>query len=339
MRTARWFVGMGLLPGALIGGAIALALAWRERLPDRLPNQGGVGDRPIETTIPVDVLAAVLIGAAVAAWLAGLVVFLAAGRLSRTARHWLRAGAQVAVAAAASAAAAILLMVLGAALDAATAADVHISWGYFAATMAVPAVAAVLSGLVAALLAGRVPGPPTDSTRTPGLATEAQTVQSATATATGDERLLWWESRSLRPVVWAAVALALSGLLLAAVLVPFVGMPGWAGLAPTVTAPVLLPFTRYRLAIDARGVRLTFGLYRWRLPLTAIAAAEEDRLDAATWLTRGMLRGATDRTLPLLPGRVLALRLTDGTRRLVTCRDVSTAVSAVNRLRARATAG
>ncbi|WP_406079168.1 hypothetical protein [Micromonospora sp. NBC_00858] len=85
-------------------------------------------------------------------------------------------------------------------------------------------------------------------------------------------------------------------------------------------------------------VRLTFGLYRWRLPLSAITAAEETRLDAATWLTRGMLRGATDQTLPLLPGRVLALRLTDGTRRLVTCRDVATAVDTVNALRARARA-
>ncbi|MFC6019245.1 hypothetical protein ACFP2T_23935 [Plantactinospora solaniradicis] len=337
MRTARWIAGIGLLPGVLLGGATALMLAWWDRLPDRLPNQGGVGDRPMETTISVDALAAILIGVALAAWITGLVVFLAAGRLPRTPRHWLRAGVQVAVATIASAAVTILLMVLGAALDATTAADVHISWGYFAATMAVPAVAAVLSGLVAILLAGRAPAQPSDPTATTAVAAAPQSAQHATA-ADG-ERLLWWESRSLRPVVWAMVALALCGLLLAAMLVPLVGVPGWAGLAPTVTAPVLLPFTRYRLAIDARGVRLTFGLVRWRLPLTAIAAAEEARLDPATWLTRGMLRGATDPTLPLLPGQVLALRLTDGTRRLVTCRDVPTAVSTVNALRARVTAG
>ncbi|MBE1486236.1 hypothetical protein [Plantactinospora soyae] len=336
MRTARWIAGIGLLPGVLLGGATALTLAWRERLPDHLPNQGGVGDRPMVTTISVDMLTAILIGVALAAWITGLVVFLAAGRLPRIPRHWLRTGVQVAVAAVAGAAVTILLMVLGAALDATTAADVHISWAYFAAIMAVPAVAAVLSGLVATLLAGRAPAQPSDPTATTATASAPQPARPA-ATA-DDERLLWWESRSLRPVVWAMVALAVSGLLLAAVLVPFVGLPGWAGLAPTVTAPVLLPFTRYRLAIDARGVRLTFGLVRWRLPLTAIAAAEETRLDAATWLTRGMLRGATDPTLPLLPGQVLALRLTDGTRRLVTCRDVATAVDTVNTLRARATA-
>ncbi|MBF9135410.1 hypothetical protein I0C86_41910 [Plantactinospora sp. S1510] len=336
MRTVRWIAGIGLLPGALLGGATALTLAWRERLPDRLPNQGGVGDRPVMTTIPVDTLTAILIGVALAAWITGLVVFLAAGRLPRIPRHWLRAGVQVAVATVASAAVTILLMVLGAALDATTAADVNISWGYFAATMAVPAVVAAGSGLVAILLAGRAPERPSDPTATTVSAAAPQRAQPTSAV--DDERLLWWESRSLRPVVWAMVALALSGLLLAAVLVPLVGVPGWAGLAPTVTAPVLLPFTRYRLAIDARGVRLTFGLVRWRLPLTAIAAAEETSLDAATWLTRGMLRGATDRTLPLLPGPVLALRLTDGTCRLVTCRDVGTAVNAVNALRARATA-
>lgn len=333
MRTARWIAGIGLLPGVLLGGATALTLAWRERLPDRLPNQGGVGDRPVVTTISVDTVTAILIGVALAAWITGLVVFFVAGRLPRLPRHWLRAGVQAAVATVASAAVTILLMVLGAALDATTAADVDISWGYFAATMAVPAVAAAVSGLLAILLAGRAPREPSDPTRTTTTAAAPQA-----ANAHEDERLLWWESRSLRPVVWAMVALALSGLLLAAVLVPFVGVPGWAGLTPTVTAPVLLPFTRYRLAIDARGVRLAFGLVRWRLPLTAIAAAEEARLDTTTWLTRGFLRGATDRTLPLLPGQVLALRLTDGTRRLVTCRDVATAASTVNALRARVTA-
>ncbi|MEV1328252.1 hypothetical protein AB0J20_01590 [Micromonospora costi] len=335
MRAARWIVGMGLVPGLLLGGAVAQTLAWRDRLPDHLPNQGGVGDRPVVTTIPVDTLTAVLIGAAVVGWAVGIVAFLAAGRLPRVPRHWLRAGVQVAVAAVVSAAVTILLMVLGAALDAATASDVHLSWAYFAATMAVPAVAAVVSGLVAVLLAGRVPARPAN----PAPAAAVNATRPGQSATMADERLLWWESRSLRPVVWATVGLALSGVLLAAVLVPFVGMPGWAGLAPTVTAPVLLPFTRYRLAIDARGVRLTFGLYRWRLPLTAIIAAEEARLDAATWLTRGMLRGATDPTLPLLPGRVLALRLTDGTRRLVSCRDVPTAVSTVNTLRSRAVAG
>ncbi|MFF4875426.1 hypothetical protein [Micromonospora sp. NPDC000668] len=239
------------------------------------------------------------------------------------------------MAAVVGAAATILVMLMGVALDAATAADVHLSWGYFVATMAVPALAAVLSGLLAVVLAGRVSAQqPPDSTA--AVAAAARTVPPA-ATADG-KRLLWWESRSLRPVVWATAGLAISGVLLAAVSVPFVGMPGWAGLAPTVAAPVLLPFSRYRLAIDVRGVRLTFGLYRWRLPLSAITAAEETRLDAATWLTRGMLRGATDQTLPLLPGRVLALRLTDGTRRLVTCRDVATAVDTVNALSARARA-
>lgn len=337
MRTARWITGIGLLPGVLLGGAVAMALAWRGRLPDRLPNQGGVGDRPLVTTISVDTLTVILIGVSLAVWIAGLVAFFAAGWLPRTPRHWLRAGAQVAVAALTGAVVTILLMVLGAALDAATAADVQISWAYFATIMAGSAAAAVVSGLVALLLAGRLPaqGPGIGPTTAGGTAT-AQTARPA---AGDGERLLWWESRSLRPVVWAAAALAISGPLLAAVLVPLVGLPGWAGLAPTVTAPILLPFTRYRLAIDARGVRLAFGLYRWRLPLTAIASAEEARLDASEWLTRGILRGATDPSLPLLPGRVLTLRLTDGTRRLVTCRNVPTAVDTVNTLRARVAAG
>ncbi|TDC37826.1 hypothetical protein E1211_09080 [Micromonospora sp. 15K316] len=337
MRRARWIAGIGLLPGVLLGGATATTLAWRERLPDRLPNQGGVGDRPVLTTIPVDTLAAILIGVAVVAWVAGLVAFVAAGWLPRTPRHWLRAGIQVAVAAVTGAVLTILLMVLNAALDAATAADVHISWAYFAATMAVPAAVAVVSGLVALLLAGRAPTRNPDAEAPTGVVAAAET--AAPGLAGDGERLLWWESRSLRPVVWAAASLAITGPLLAALLVPLAGMPGWAGLAPTVTAPILLPFTRYRLAIDAREVRLSFGLYRWRLPLTAIASAEEARLDATTWIARGMLRGATDPTLPLLPGRVLALRLTDGTRRLVTCRDVPTAVEAVNTLRARAASG
>ncbi|MEU4677729.1 hypothetical protein [Micromonospora sp. NPDC023737] len=336
MRTARWIAGIGLLPAALLGGATAVTLAWRGRVPDRLPNQGGVGDRPVLTTIPVDTLTAILIGVAVAAWIAGLVAFLAAGWLPRRPRHWLRAGTQVAVAAVAGAVLTILLMVLNSALDAASAADVHVSWAYFAATMILPAAAAVISGLVALLLAGRVPAGRDDS-HEPLTVTAAE--PTGPAAERDAERLLWWESRSLRPVVWAAAALALSGPLLATVLVPFVGMPGWAGLASTVTAPILLPFARYRLAIDAREVRFAFGLYRWRLPLAAIAFAEEARLDASTWLARGMLRGATDPTLPLLPGRVLALRLTDGTRRLVTCRDVRTAVDTVNTLRARVAAG
>ncbi|MEU6204033.1 hypothetical protein ABZ814_10620 [Micromonospora musae] len=336
MRRARWTAGIGLLPGALLAGATATTLAWRGRLPDRLPNQGGVGGRPVETTIPVDTLAVLLIGVALAAWIAGLVAFLAAGWLPRTPRHWLRAGIQVAVAAVASAVLTILLMVLNAALDAATAADVRISWAYFAAMMAMPAGAAVVSGLVALLLAGRAPAQRPDPPQPTGVPATVATDQPAPAG--GGERLLWWESRSLRPVVWAAAALAITGPLLAALLVPFAGVSGWAGLAPTVTAPILLPFTRYRLAIDAREVRLAFGLYRWRLPLTAIASAEEARLDASTWLARGMLRGATDPTLPLLPGRVLALRLTDGTQRFVTCRDVATAVQAVNTLRARVAA-
>ncbi|MEO3745262.1 hypothetical protein [Plantactinospora sp. B5E13] len=338
MRTARWIAGMGLLPGALLAGTTTLTTAWRGRLPEHLPNQGGVGDRPMETTIPVNTLIGILIGVALAAWITGIVAFLAAGRLPRIPRHWLRAGVQAAVAAVVGAAVTILLMVLAAALDAATAADVRMSWSYFVATMAVPAAVAVLSAVVAILLAGRLPAQPADPAATIVEATQPADPAQRAAAGNG-ERLLWWESRSLRPVVWATVGLALSGVLLAAVLVPFVGLPGWAGLAPTVTAPVLLPFTRYRLAIDARGVRLTFGLYRWRLPLTAITTAEEAQLDAATWLTRGMLRGATDRTLPLLPGQVLALQLTDGSRRFVTCRDVPTAVSTVNTLRAQLTAG
>ncbi|MET7747491.1 hypothetical protein [Micromonospora sp. NPDC005367] len=336
MRTARWIAGIGLLPGVLLGCAVAMTLAWRGRLPDRLPNQGGVGDQPLVTTISVDMLATILIGVSLAVWIAGLAGFLAAGWLPRTPRHWLRAGAQVVVAALTGAVVTILLMVLGAALDAATAADVRISWAYFAAIMAGSAAAAAAAGLVALLLAGQVPAQRPGT----GPATAGDTATARTAQAAGDgERLLWWESRSLRPVVWAAAALAIAGPLLAALLVPLVGLPGWAGLAPTVVAPILLLFSRYRLAIDAREVRFAFGLYRWRLPLTAISSAEEARLDASVWLARGMLRGATDPSLPLLPGRVLALRLTDGTRRLVTCRDVPTAVDTVNTLRARVAAG
>ncbi|SIQ79602.1 DNA-binding transcriptional regulator YhcF, GntR family [Micromonospora avicenniae] len=94
-------------------------------------------------------------------------------------------------------------------------------WAYFAATMILPAAAAVISGFVALLLAGRVPARRSDSHEPLTVAAAEPTGPAAERNA---ERLLWWESRLLRPVVWAAAALALSGPLLATVLVPFVGM-------------------------------------------------------------------------------------------------------------------
>jgi len=97
MRTGRWVLGIGLLPAAMLGGAATLlAVGWRDRLPQRLPNSGGVGDRPVLTTISVDGLTAVLGGSALAVWLLGLLVFALSRRVPGAGRHWLRLGAQVA---------------------------------------------------------------------------------------------------------------------------------------------------------------------------------------------------------------------------------------------------
>lgn len=337
MRTIRWAIGTGLLPAAVIGGTLALMLSWRSRLPERLPNQGGVGDRPVSTTIGADTLAVVLIGVAVAAWLAGLAVLVLASRVGGTAGHWLRAATQVGVNALVAAVTTILLMVLGAALDAATATDVRISWGHFTAVLMVPMVAAAVFGGLGLLLAGRErpagvrpPGGPASPVSTPAAA--AGTTRPAYGS---QERLLWWESRPLRPVLWVALVLALNGVLLTAVLVPLVGMTGWAGLAPVVSAVALVPFARYRLAIDNDAVRVSMGLIRHRVPMSEITAAGPAHLPASTWLARSILRGAAAGELPLLPGPVLDLRLADGTHRMVTCRDIATAVSVVNTLRAR----
>ncbi|MEN3608049.1 hypothetical protein AAH979_00730 [Plantactinospora sp. ZYX-F-223] len=342
MRSVRWMIGSGLLPAALVGGAAAVTLAWRSRLPESLPNSGGVGDRPMLSTIGVDTLAGVLLGAALAVWATGLLVFALTRRLSLIGRHWLRLGAQVAVNGTAAASGTVLLMMLGAALDAPTAADVRLSWGYFAALMALPMVAAAVAGLLAYLLAGAAPpaspgtGSPTRTRAAVGPDVPERTVAAGPVLAAGaDERLLWWEFRALRPMLWTTGALALTGVLMVAVLVPLVGVAGWAGAAPMVSALAMLPFTRYRLVIDGEAVRVAIGPLRRRVPISAIAAAEADHLAVEDWLLRSMLRGSTARDLPLLPGPALALRLTDGSRRLVTCRDVPTAVAMVNTLRAR----
>ncbi|AVT32241.1 hypothetical protein C6361_25405 [Plantactinospora sp. BC1] len=340
MRSARWTIGSGLLPAALIGGAVAVTLAWRSRLPESLPNSGGVGDRPMVSTIGVDTLAGVLLGAALTVWLAGLLVFALARGLPGTGRHWLRLGAQVAVNGTAAAAGTVLLMTLAAALDAPTAADVRLSWGYFAALMGLPMVAAAVAGLLAYLLAGAAPpaapgaGPPAPTRAAAGPDVPEPAVGPLLA-AGADERLIWWELRALRPVLWTTGALALTGVLMVAVLVPLVGVVGWAGAAPMVSALAMLPFTRYRLVIDGEAVRVAVGPLRRRVPISAIAAAEPDHLAVQDWLLRSFLRGATAADVPLLPGPALALRLTDGSRRLVTCRDVPTAVAMVNTLRAR----
>ncbi|GIG86440.1 hypothetical protein [Plantactinospora endophytica] len=343
MRSIRWTVGTGLLPTALIGGTVAVTLAWRSRLPESLPNSGGVGDRPVVATIGVDTLAGVLLGAALAVWAVGLLVFASTRRHSGAGRHWLRLGAQVAVNAFAAAAATALLMLFAAALDAPTAADVRLSWSYLVAVTVLPMVAAVLFGLLAYLLAGTAPpasaggGPAVPAPAAvagpgaPERAAEAGPVLAAGA----DERLVWWEIRPLRLMLWTIGALALTGVLMAAVLVPLVGVTGWAGAAPTVTALAMLPFTSYRLTIDGEAVRVAVGPLRRRVPISAIAAAEPDHLALEDWLLRSIVRGANAPDVPLLPGPALALRLTDGSRRLVTCRDVPTAVAMVNTLRAR----
>jgi hypothetical protein len=299
-------------------------LDWRDRLPDRLPNSGGVGDRPVLTTISVDTLAAVFTGAVLTAWLLGLLVFGLSCRASGAGRHWLRLGAQVGVGGSVAAATSSLLMLSAAALDAPSAADVRLSWGYFAACMAVPMVVAGLVGLLAYSLAGRPPR------AFPGGAAPIGDPAERDGAA---ERLLWWEFRALRPMLWLSGALALNSLVMIAVLVPLVGVIGWAGAAPAVSALVLLPFSRYRLTIDREAVRVAVGPLRRRVPMSQIVAAEEGYLPVEAWLLRSALRGATARDLPLLPGRALALRLADGTRRLITCRDVPTAVEIVNTLR------
>ncbi|WP_148307953.1 hypothetical protein [Actinoplanes friuliensis] len=317
MRAVRGVLGVGLVPAAMIGGAAVVTLGWQNRLPERLPNSGGVGDRPVLTTIGVDTVVAVLGEAAIAVWLLGLVAFALSRGLSGVGRHWVRTGVQVGVCGFVAAAASALLMLLAPALDAPSATDVRLSWGYFVACLVVPMLVAAVLGLVAYALAGK---PPTDRP----------------AGATPDERLLWWESRALRPVLWLSGALALSGVVLVAALVPLIGVAGWAGAAPAATALVLLPFARYRLVIDQDAVRCAVGPYRRRVPMSRILAAEEGYLPVGTWLTRSALHGAAA-DLPLLPGPALALRLTDGTRRLVTCRDVRTAVETVNTLRLRRT--
>ncbi|MDG4785479.1 hypothetical protein O7626_05945 [Micromonospora sp. WMMD1102] len=371
MRSGvRWAVGSALLPAALVGGPVAVTLAWWDRLPASLPNSGGVGDRPMESTIGVGALAGLLLGAALTVWMAGLLALALSRRISGIGGYWLRLGAQVAVNGTAAAAGTVLLMMLGAALDAPTAADVRLGWGYFAALLALPMVAAAAAGLLAYLLAGAPPTAtgsgsatrvrtvagrepahpavaPSDSNvampaaampaaAMPAAAMPAAAMPAAAMSAAADEeRLLWWEQRELRPMFWLAGALALTGALMVAVLVPLVGVVGWSGLAPAVSALAVLPFTRYRLVIDGEAVRVAIGPLRRRVPIAAIAAAEPGHLATEDWLLRGMLQGASAPELPLLPGPALALRLTDGSHRLVTCRDVPTAVAMVNTLRAR----
>ncbi|MFI6503898.1 hypothetical protein [Nonomuraea typhae] len=322
ISKVRWLTGMLVLPAVVLGGAALMVLAWRERLPDSLPNKGGAGGRPIVSTISLEQLATVLLGVPAILWLAGLVGFVLVGRAPAARAHWMRTSIQVVITTLAVALAASLLIILHAALDAPTAAQASAPSG---AVMGVLVPLSALAGaLVAFLLAGR---------RSPaGRAIGAPAPDAPRMNLGGQERAAWQERRVLRAVDWGVAALALAGTAMTAALVLTVGTPGWAGAGAVIVAVALLPMRSYRLAIDERTVKVKLGLISREVALNSVRRADAIDVPADRWLLDGALHGA-GAGIVLLPGPALALRLADGTDFVASCRDAPAAASLINSMR------
>jgi hypothetical protein len=315
---------MVVLPAAVLGAAALTVLAWRERLPTSLPNRGGLEGRPVVSTVTVEELTGVLLGVPAILWLAGLAGFVLAGRAPASRAHWMRTSIQVTVTTITVALAAYLLVILYAALDAPTAAQVGTP---SAAVMAVLVPLTALAGALGAfLLAGR---------RSPaGHATGAPDSGAVRLALSGQERAAWQERRVIRAVDWGVAALALVGTAMTAALVLSVGSPGWAGAAVVIVALAMLPMRSYRLAIDERAVKVRLGPISREVALDGVRQADVVDVPAERWLLDGMLHGAGAGVV-LLPGPALALRLADGSDFLISCRDAPTAAGLINSMRDR----
>ncbi|RAY14083.1 hypothetical protein DPM19_17570 [Actinomadura craniellae] len=319
-NRARWSVGMLIIPGGALAGALAAALAWRSRLPDRLPGVGGDGP---DATMAVAPFVATTLGLPAGLWVLGLVGFAVTTRLPASQAHAIRTGIQLAVTTVTLALTSAVIVVLHSALDAPSTEQASSP----APAVAVTAIsAAALAGaLVAlALAGGRVTMPP--AARAPDRSAVRLPLGAA-------ERGTWQETRAIRPLRWAAALLVLAGAALTAVFVPLVGDVGWAMLAVAVTGLLLVPMHAYRLVIDQRTVRASYGPIRRTVAISDIVQAEAVTVEPNEWALAGM-KGAGSSML-LAPGPALSLELADGTTFLTSCRDTATAAGFINSIRDR----
>lgn len=318
---ARWWLGMLVVPGTALVGAGAAYLAWRSRLPDRLP---GLGDGGADSTMALPAFAAVTLALPAGVWLVGLVGFAFTARLPPSTAHAARTTIQLLVTMTVLPMATAHLLSLHAALDAPTVQDAA---SPSPATLGGALTLAILCALLVSLSLSGTRAPLESAATGPGPGAVRLVLDRG-------ERAIWHETRTVPLVQWTAVSFALLGVALTVPLVVLTGGPGWAMLGITAAGLALLPLRTYQLAVDGDGVHASLGPIRRRIPIDHIVQATPAVVEPRDWLLTGVLHGST-RNIVLAPGPALSLHLSDDTTFLASCRDTSTAAGLINGMRDR----
>lgn len=309
-RRSTTLLALGL-PLAVLGTAAALALSWKDALPDPVATHWGTGgvdgfsSLDVAIAVPLAIAAVTVVGLWAFSWRSGSAS--STRRIANGTAVWLTLFLS-----------ALLLGMLDAQRGLADAADVGPIGGAIALALVIATVGAVL----AALLTPAGASAPTDAPVPAG----ASRLPLAT-----DERAMWFQ-RSRSGVGAAVVALAAAAMAATAVVTN-----QWWMLLVTVALLVLAAATlSWVVRADETGlsVRSALGVPRSRIPLDEVVQARATTVrcfrEFGGWGWRTALDGRTG--IVLRSGDTLEVTRTGGSVFVVTVDDAATGAALLNTL-------
>ncbi|MCR3719882.1 MULTISPECIES: DUF1648 domain-containing protein [Prauserella salsuginis group] len=312
MRTARLTLATAGIPFVVLAVAYVLRTAWAGRLPDTIVSHWGTGgpDRGTALTSMTAWTLGLGAAAAVVATVTALVMRHRGAFVPRTAigfAAWL-----------ATLPAGVLIASMWATLDVASWQQARSAWG--AVTLAIGL--SVAAGALATLLTG-----PTPRAAIP----EPRDLPSA-GLAPG-ERAVWIGAGTNYPMAFAGIGVIGLFLVLQLSLDDLDVMPHALILIVAVLA--LAATCRVRARVDATGVTLTLGLFRFphrTLTFDEIASAHVEQMSVWSAGGYGLRRGFGYTAFKVRAGEALAVTLTSGHVVKATVDDAERAAGLVNDL-------
>ncbi|WP_163542960.1 DUF1648 domain-containing protein [Occultella kanbiaonis] len=317
-HRGRAIVLGAVLPALLLGGAYALVLSWRDRLPDPVAVHWGISGVDRTGSFAALVAPMLILGLATLAVTATLSIVTGRSALNRRMLVGISAGM-------AAMYAVLLVGMCWVQLDVPTAEQA----GDPGATVALGLLALAVVGAVAGALAGSDP---------PQAATGELAADAARLPLGPAETAVWIRTVTpARPwLLWTLVVVVLAG---SAVLGVLTGQ-WWLIPVLAATAALVAATTSWSVRVDARGLTAR-GLYGW--PRIRVPADEVERADAITispfaefggWGLRTDVRGRTG--LVVRKGPAISIQRSGGRVVVVTVPDAERGAALLNTVAVRA---